>query len=273
MQDRDRKSKQANEKFHDRIAARYDDIYSEQNPYWRFYREITWRHLKPFLPRISGAKVLDLGCGSGEWGIRMLKSGFTATFVDLSHGMIETARRRAGEEIPRGNSTFLQADLVDLSALPENEYAFATAQGDPISLCSNPARALREIAKRLTPESFLIASMDNRTAAYDHYLEKEDIEGLLQFHRSGETLWLARDKEERFPVHTFDAQELRDLFAKAGFEVVHIIGKTILPVRKYPQLLEDPQSYRKLLQLEEDLHAKESYLGRASHLQIAAKKK
>ena len=40
-----------NRKYHDRIAAKYDQVYDTE--YWRFYREISWRHLKPYLDRKS----------------------------------------------------------------------------------------------------------------------------------------------------------------------------------------------------------------------------
>lgn len=276
MQDSNRrpkpKSGQANERYHDRIAARYDEIYPEQDLYWRFYREITWRHLKNFLPKLSGVRAIDLGCGTGEWGIRLLKSGFKVHFVDLSQGMIDAAKARVEEELPRGEANYLKADLVDLSALEKESFHFATAQGDPISLCSDPLKALREINRSLVQQGVLVASLDNRCVYYDHYLEKGDAEGLAELHRTGKSLWLAHKAEEQFPLHTFDPETIRKTFAKAGFEVVHIIGKTILPVRKHPRLLEDPEQYRRLLQMEEDLHSKEAYLGRASHLQVAAKK-
>jgi len=115
-----------------------------------------------------------------------------------------------------------------------------------------------------------VASLDNRCAYYDHYLEKRDFAGLEKLHRKGEAIWLARRPEERFPVHTFDPDGVRKLFARAGFQVVQVIGKTILPVRKFPALLREQDSYRKLLRMEEELHGREAYLGRASHLQVAA---
>src|SRR5262245_41213371 len=121
------RSKSANERFHDRIASKYDSIYSENDLYWRFYREITWKHLRPFLPRNANARALDLGSGTGEWGIRLLKSGFRVTFVDLSQEMLESARQRVANEAPRGDASFHKADLADLSGLPEGEYEFATA--------------------------------------------------------------------------------------------------------------------------------------------------
>lgn len=271
MRAKNRGPREANRRFHDRLAARYDDIYPNSDLYWRFYREITWRHLKRFLPSARPARALDLGCGTGEWGIRLLKSGFRVTFVDLSEQMLERARKRAAAEVPRGETSFLRADIVDLSPLDEAAFDFATAQGDPLSLCSAVPRALREIRRALRPGAFLVASVDSRPACYDHYVKKGDFGGLEEFHRTGRTPWLARRPEERFPLTTFEPGAVARLFAMAGFEVADRIGKTVLPLRKHPFLLKDPEGYRRLIRIEEDLHGREAYLGRASHLQIAAR--
>ena len=34
-----------------------------------------WQRLAPFLPQLSGKRVLDVGCGNGYYGWRMLESG------------------------------------------------------------------------------------------------------------------------------------------------------------------------------------------------------
>ena len=106
-------SRSKNEAFHDRWAPRYDTAY-EDDPYWRLYRTVTWNHLKPHLPRRLPARVLDLGCGTGEWGLRLLKSGFEVTFLDLSRGMLEQARRRVSEAGLSERAEFVKADIAEL---------------------------------------------------------------------------------------------------------------------------------------------------------------
>src|SRR5947208_13446075 len=85
-------------RYHDRVARQYDAIYDD--PYWHFHDELTWRSIKPHLPRDLSAACCDLGCGTGKWGLKLLKSGFATTFVDHSAAMIEQVREKL-ESNPR----------------------------------------------------------------------------------------------------------------------------------------------------------------------------
>ena len=82
------RSEDRSRRYHDRVARQYDTIYEDS--YWDFHDELTWRTVKPNLPRDLSAKCADLGCGTGKWGLKLLKSGFTTTFLDSSGAMIET---------------------------------------------------------------------------------------------------------------------------------------------------------------------------------------
>src|SRR5512147_1618315 len=82
-------------RYHDRVASRYDGMY--EDIYWEFHDELTWRAIKPHIPRDLGAKCLDLGCGTGKWGLKLLKTGFATTFLDHSGNMIEQTRAKVDE--------------------------------------------------------------------------------------------------------------------------------------------------------------------------------
>ena len=84
-------TKDNNERYHDRIAGRYDEIY-EDDPYHQLCRELTFRHQKPHLPRDLSGRVLDAGCGTGVFGLRLAKSGYKVDFLDISQKMIDQAR-------------------------------------------------------------------------------------------------------------------------------------------------------------------------------------
>lgn len=260
-----------NERFHDRYARVYDGVY-ERSPYWRFYRDLTWHAIKPHLPRDAGAAIADLGCGTGEWGLRCAAPGFRITFVDLSNEMLCRARERMELEFPGRHAEFIKSDICDLAALPDNHFALVLAQGDPLSFTEHPARAVRAMLRILRPGGTAICSVDSRCNGYDYYLENGDMEGLRNFHKTGSTEWLARDHTERFPTHAFLPCELEKLFTKAGFEVMGLAGKTALDVRRHPALLEDPKTFRQLLDMELECRREPAFLGRAAHLEITARK-
>ncbi|MBI2191278.1 MAG: methyltransferase domain-containing protein [Planctomycetes bacterium] len=257
--------------YHDRIAARYDEIYS--GPYWEFYRAVTWESWKGLLPRDLSSRALDLGCGTGFWGLRLAKSGYRVTLLDISPKMLDVARRKAEEAGLLARVDFVQADLCDLSELPDARYAFAVAEGDPLSYAADPARAAREVARLLIPGGILAASVDHLCAGLDFYVEKGDLAGLERFARDGVASWLAERPEERYPIRMFTSEGLRQMLERAGFEVLWVRGKTVLPLRKHPDLLSDPKNRDRLLRLELGLGRMEACLGRASHLQVAARKK
>src|SRR5688572_22569332 len=81
------RNREGSRRYHDRVARKYDAIYDD--PYWHFHDELTWRAVKPHLPRDTSAACADLGCGTGKWGLKLLKSGFATTFLDHSAAMIE----------------------------------------------------------------------------------------------------------------------------------------------------------------------------------------
>src|SRR4051812_22549538 len=93
-----RHSNDKSRRYYDRVARQYDSIYDD--PFWEFHDELTWRLVKPHVPRDQGAACADLGCGTGKWGLKLLKSGFATTFLDSSASMIEQVRGKL-EPMPK----------------------------------------------------------------------------------------------------------------------------------------------------------------------------
>ena len=261
----------ASRKYHDRVAKKYDAIYDDD--FWRFHDRLTWESIKPHLPRDASARCCDLGCGTGKWGLKLLKSGFATTFADNSAAMIEQTRAKLEEFGSRAKSaTLLVADIVDLAALEPDQFDLVLAMGDPLSICSDPQKAARQIHRICRPGATVIATADNQLAATDYYLQKADLDGLESLLRTGRTRWLTADAQEQFELTTFTPGTLKNLFERAGFSVQRIAGKTILPIRQYKDLLADPAAFDRLLRMESDLESDSQAAARASHLQITAKK-
>src|SRR5580704_460288 len=165
------KSSEPSRRYHDRVARQYDAIYDD--PYWAFHDELTWRLVKPHLPRDANAHCADLGCGTGKWGLKLLKSGFFVTFVDHSGSMIEQARAKTEAMGPRAKrATLLAADIVDLAPIESETMSLTLAMGDPLSICSDAHAAVRHMFRMTKPLGIVIATADNKLAALDHYVER-----------------------------------------------------------------------------------------------------
>ena len=78
------------------------------------------------------------------------------------------------------------------------------------------------------------------------------------------------DEREQFELTTFTPYSLRKLFEHAGFEVIQLVGKTIIPVRQNKILLERPDAIERLIRMETELAKDPSTAACAGHLQCAA---
>jgi ubiquinone/menaquinone biosynthesis C-methylase UbiE len=261
----------ASRRYHDRVARQYDAIYDD--PYWEFHDRLTWQAIKPHIPTDASAPCCDLGCGTGKWGLKLLKSGYPTTFVDNAATMIEKTRAKIADLGPKADkATLLVADIVDLSQLESDRFNLILAMGDPLSICSDANRAVQEMRRICAPGGIVIATADNKLAALDHYLEKADIDSLESFVKTGKTHWLTPDDREQFQLTTFTPPDLQKLFQRAGFEIIKLTGKTILPIRAHKDLLADEQNFDRLLKLELELSRDPTSAAKAAHLQITAKK-
>jgi ubiquinone/menaquinone biosynthesis C-methylase UbiE len=81
------------------------DIYTKQ--YFNDLSEASY--IDKFLEKLTpGAKVLDVGCGPGQFTQYMMNKGFSVKGIDFSTEMVTIAQ----EKVPNG--TFQQADMRDL---------------------------------------------------------------------------------------------------------------------------------------------------------------
>lgn len=264
-----RAKRSAVQRYHDRVAPRYDDSYDDA--FWQWHDALTWDYLKPHLPTDSNSEVVDLGCGTGKWAARIRKSGYAVTCVDISARMVDQARARLDQQRASAGIAFVQADLSDLSALPAGRFALALALGEPIGFTKSPRRALLEIRRILKPNGLLVATLDNRLAGIDFLLSQGDPDAMDRYLKGGKTHWLTRNHDERFPITTFGPAEAVKLFESAGFGVLEVIGKTVLPMRKHRALLDTSQGRRRWARIEKKLSRNATAIGLAPHLQLTGR--
>ena len=290
-----RRSRSPVERYHDRVAGIYDAIY-DGDAYWEAVFSITWRNILRYLPRDAAVRCLDAGCGAGRWGLRLARAGYRTDFLDISRKMLDqvagklTALGRAYVEFDamcdgaagRGGAAgfdpgmpeaaLWHASIDDLAGVPSGSYGFLVGQGDPLNCAFRPARAFKELARLLRPGGVMVMSVDNRLQGIHHFLRNGDVSGLAEFLRTGRTHWITDDPGERYRLTMFTPGQVRAMCRERGLELLGLIGKTVLPLRQFRELLADADKRGELMRIEEALHAEEAMFANAAHLEFAARK-
>ena len=113
-----------------RLANVYDFLMADV-PYEEWLQFVISKQ-KQF--QVEGQRVLDLACGTGELSIRLAKSGFEVTGVDLSGEMLAVAHEKAVQE-----NVALALYEQDMSALEGlGTYEFITIFCDSLNYLSTP---------------------------------------------------------------------------------------------------------------------------------------
>ena len=111
--------------------------------------------IEQLIGEVNGARVLDIGCGSGTYSTWLAERGARGVGGDLSSTMISLARARARE---RGIE--LELCVADISKpLPFGEAEFdLILTSTALHYVENLGNALKEIAKAMKTKAQLVAS-------------------------------------------------------------------------------------------------------------------
>ena len=163
----------------------------------------------------KGAKVLDVGCGTGEHLHHAVERGFAAFGVEPAPAMLKVARanvpaakveQAVATELPFGDAQFDLVIMVEVLRYLDR---------------ADTEKALAEARRVLKPGGQLFVTLVNRWALDGFYV--------LQRARS---LAKRREFDERNPYCLFHtpASATRDLRG-AGFDEVRIEGRLLAPIR------------------------------------------
>lgn len=217
------------QRFFDAHAAHYDENVFTKN---------TLAEVDFFLalfPLAKGARILDVGCGTGRHSIELAKRGFSVTGLDLSSGMLEVAKRKASEagaqvDWIHDDATTFKADKPYDAALCVCEGAFGLigAEDDPevhdLAIAKCTAASLRSgggflltalnaygAIRRFTDDNVKNGAFDPATMIAE-YEDEWDLP-------EGKTILTVRER-------LFIAPEVTRMLREAGFRVDAVYGGT-----------------------------------------------
>lgn len=150
--------RQANIRLHDRKAQEFDreEVHMHKPRLQRRTDELAAFVLERV--RSPRPRLLDLGCGTGNWSLRFAPHGYDITGLDISAGMLEVYRRKLA-----GRARTVHSD-VD-AFLAQNEDRFdVIAFSAVLHHLPDYAATLARAAARLTPGGLLVIHHEHRHA-------------------------------------------------------------------------------------------------------------
>ncbi|MBW2508011.1 MAG: class I SAM-dependent methyltransferase [Deltaproteobacteria bacterium] len=132
--------------YYDDFSAYYDE--GRESPYHQMIDDL---EIEVATPYARGARVLELGCGTGRLLARLSEVAEEAVGLDLSEGMAAKARARG-----------LRVRIGDLCALPFDDDAFdLVCSFKVLPHVENIHGALREAARVTRPRGYMLLELYN----------------------------------------------------------------------------------------------------------------
>ncbi len=180
-----------------------------------------------------GARILDVGCGTGRHSIELARRGYRMTGLDLSPHMLAQARKKAeaaGVHVDwvQGNATqFSFAEPFDGAiCLCEGSFGLLEAADDPIehpqAILSNISRSLQRDARCL----FTVLSALRMIRQHGNADVEQGLFDPLALSEASECTVAGAPAGLRLRERGFVPTELVLLFRIAGLRVLHIWGGT-----------------------------------------------
>lgn len=195
-----------------------------------------------YLSTFPKGKVLDLGCGHGDYSKRLNDLGFDVTACD-----VDISRFKYGGEIE-----FLACDITKGLAFPDSSADYIILM-EVVEHLRNPYTVMAELKRILKPGGSLIISTPNilNLKSRVRFL----FEGSYEYFREPPLDQARNPKETISNLHLvpYRYHELEYLLHDAGFEVENILSSVIegggagflLPVLKFQAWQKERRSFKK----------------------------
>jgi ubiquinone/menaquinone biosynthesis C-methylase UbiE len=237
------------------------------------YEESCWRYIEPVLPPIKDSLILEAGCGTGRWVFRLAPMGYRVMLSDLSEEMI----RHAAEMVKlKGMSDRVAAyqvlDICDMHTFSEDSFDLVLALGVPLTLCSDPGRAVEECYRVTKPGGHVVCDAANRFRTALDLARENDF---TQFGRVLDTGQITR--QTGLTQYHFRPQELVSLFQEKGMEILHLVA--VCPFFEFPvtkehvSILDDVEIFKTVQDVFRHYAEDPNVITLSSRLLIVARKK
>lgn len=224
-------------------------VYASDEGHRRFgrfldlYEEGCWRYIKRVLPAVGSSVILEAGCGTGRWVVRLAPLGYRMVLSDLSPEMVRYAREKV-ERLGLGDrvAAYHVLDICDMHALPEAAFDLVLVLGGPLTLCQDARTAASELRRVTRSGGYVICDAANRYRTALDLVRGGQLSQLAQVLDTGQF-----SRPDGLVDHRFGPQELAGLFEAQGMDVLHLAGICpffdFLPSREQVGILDDERAF------------------------------
>jgi SAM-dependent methyltransferase len=195
------------------LAAGYDAHFAASHR--RAYDELAWE----FCVAVVGsapATVVDVGCGVGRWGTRLVAAGHRVVGIEPAPAMAAQARQRlAGADF-----TLVEARVED-AVLPAGSADVVLAMGS-LQYATDPAAAIARCAGWVRPGGAVCVLLDSRQALVLELLAAGRTDEALERLATRRGVWTVGGHSA--DLHLLDAAELAAAVRAAGLDVERLAG-------------------------------------------------
>lgn len=253
--------------YYEKIANDYDKVYEKEQ--WRLYDDLTWHFTEQFIPKDININILDIGGGTAKWSIKLANLGYHVICADISTAMLEVAKNKIENLNLSDKIQLKESDIRDMKEFEDNYFDVVLALGDTISYAIDDTLAVSELYRVTKLGGTVISSVDNKLVYIINEIKSERWNHIDDLIHTG-----LFENYGIHPIKAYFVNEIRELFEKAGFLIIKIVGKPVLsstfPKKVRKRKLED--YYDRVLSLEKQFCEDPSLIGHGGHLQIIAKK-
>ncbi len=157
-------------------AADYDSWYTT-----KMGKHVDWVETQcafGLLQGRKGQKILDLGCGTGNFSIKLAKQDYSVTGIDISTEMLRIARKKSNQEAL--NINFRRMDACNLDFADQSfDGAISMAAFEFIK---DPARAMDEMFRVVKVGGFVLLGTINKDSKWGEFYRSEKIRQNSVYH-------------------------------------------------------------------------------------------
>jgi 2-polyprenyl-3-methyl-5-hydroxy-6-metoxy-1,4-benzoquinol methylase len=160
-----------NEALFDPIAAKYDSWYDTE---LGSVSDQVERHLAQSMFKAPGPKVLEIGCGTGQYTSWLVQEGYEVTAVDISSEMMALAKKKIAV-IEENNSQikpvhWWHTDIIEI--LDQLETYDGIFSMTAFEFVPEPEKVLQKLFSHLKPGGCLMIGLIAGKSAWSEYYEE-----------------------------------------------------------------------------------------------------